>query len=361
MKSTLDSLRSSIMKFPSRVKVYLQSDGEELRNARQRLEEASKRIKRLRQQLARKNRKIEELQDGAESDNGERGVSPKNIVWIIGSPRTGSTWLGNMLAGIKGCRVWQEPFFGVILSFRDNIANQGWASSTSFLFGDPNKPIWLSYMRRLFLAVGRERFGAPKYLVVKEPNGSMGARLILEAFPESKLVFLVRDPRDVVASLLDAAKPGSWYGYERYEAAAAAARFEPETGSFAFAQPPAEEEYVEHLARDVAASFAAARDAFEAHNGYKILVRYEDLRADTLGTMKKICSTLGLTADEGRLVQAVEKRSWENLPAEKKGQGKANRKATPGGWREELTPEQARVVERTNDFVLREFYPEQEK
>ena len=31
-------------------------------------------------------------------------------------------------------------------------------------------------------------------------------------------------------------------------------------------------------------------------------------------------------------------------------------KATPGGWREDLTPEQARVVEKVTGPLLREFY-----
>ncbi len=62
--------------------------------------------------------------------------------------------------------------------------------------------------------------------------------------------------------------------------------------------------------------------------------------------MKRIYSTLGMTADEGELAKAVEKHSWENIPEEEKGEGKFYRKATPGFWREDLTPEQAEKVEK---------------
>ena len=41
----------------------------------------------------------------------------------------------------------------------------------------------------------------------------------------------------------------------------------------------------------------------------------------------------------------VEKHSWENIPEEEKGEGKFYRKATPGGWREDLTPGQVEMVE----------------
>jgi hypothetical protein len=60
--------------------------------------------------------------------------------------------------------------------------------------------------------------------------------------------------------------------------------------------------------------------------------------------------------DERELAKAVEKHAWENIPKEKKGEGKFYRKATPGGWQEDLTPEQAELVERITAPLLNEFY-----
>ena len=87
------------------------------------------------------------------------------------------------------------------------------------------------------------------------------------------------------------------------------------------------------------------------------MVRYEDLRADTLGTMRRIYSTLGIPVDEHELARAVKKHSWEKIPDEQKGEGKFHRKAQPGGWREDLTPEQAEIVEGVAGSLLRELYP----
>ena len=89
-----------------------------------------------------------------------------------------------------------------------------------------------------------------------------------------------------------------------------------------------------------------------------MLVRYEDLRADTLGTMKRIYSALEIPMDERELAQAIEKHSWENVPEENKGPGKIRRKASPGGWREDLAPEQVRIVESKTTWILDQFYPE---
>ena len=61
--------------------------------------------------------------------------------------------------------------------------------------------------------------------------------------------------------------------------------------------------------------------------------------------------------DDDELASAVEKHSWENIPEEEKGQGKFYRKATPQGWREDLTPHQVRTVERITAPLLQEFYP----
>jgi hypothetical protein len=73
--------------------------------------------------------------------------------------------------------------------------------------------------------------------------------------------------------------------------------------------------------------------------------------------MKRIYSDLEIPVDEGELARSVEKHSWENIPEEEKGEGKFHRKAEPGGWREDLTPEQVEIVERVAGPLLGELYP----
>ena len=59
------------------------------------------------------------------------------------------------------------------------------------------------------------------------------------------------------------------------------------------------------------------------------MVRYEDLRAETIGTMRRIYSTLGITVDERELARAVEKHSWENIP-ERRRAGEILPQGDPG-------------------------------
>jgi hypothetical protein len=181
--------------------------------------------------------------------------------------------------------------------------------------------------------------GENGYLVVKEPNGSVGAPLLVEALPESRVILLVRDPRDVVASLLAAQREGSWG-----------------TGEDALADTDPDE-FVRQRARMYNASFGKAWEAYEAHGGRKAATRYEDLRYDALGELEKIYSSLIIPIEEEQLRRVVEKHAWENIPERQKGPNKPRRKAKPGGWREDLTLEQARMVEEITTPIMNEFYP----
>ena len=117
------------------------------------------------------------------------------------------------------------------------------------------------------------------------------------------------------------------------------------------------DEFVRQRSRLVVQSIEKAQEAYDLHEGRKLVVRYEDLRADTLATMEHVCSTLGISVDQGELARVVNKHAWENIPEEKKGVDKPRRKAKPGGWEEDLTAEQARIVEEMTATILDEFYP----
>ncbi len=100
-----------------------------------------------------------------------------------------------------------------------------------------------------------------------------------------------------------------------------------------------------------------AKKAYDTHEGPKALIRYEDLKANTLETMHYLCSALDIPVTEEKLAQIVEKHAWENVPEEEKGEGKFYRKAMPGGWRKDLTADQVRTIERITAPLLKEFYP----
>ncbi len=119
--------------------------------------------------------------------------------------------------------------------------------------------------------------------------------------------------------------------------------------------------FVEISAELLTKNMVGAKGAYDRHRGPKALVRYEELVADTLGTMRHIFDALGLPADEEELGRVVEEHSWKNVPEHEKGEKRFFRKATPGSWREDLTPEQAEIVERIAAQIFDGFYPDQRR
>ena len=309
------------------------------RKLKEQLVEKDRQLTLLQERLAEKDRQLTLLQEQL-----SKPVSPENIIWVFGSPRGGTTWLSEMMAAPKRRKLWREPFFGVVLALRRLIVNQDHVASRQFILSDQLKEAWLPSVRNLFLDVAAARYPNPRLLiVVKEPNGSMSAPVIMEALPESKLIFIVRDPRDVVASQLDASKAGSWYGRKEYEASLF------DTG---------EGDYVEQLARGYVLNVSGAKEAYEGHKGPKAMVRYEDLREDTPALLRKIHDDLDLPLPPAQLRKSLAENSWESILEVERGEAKIRRKATPGGGREDLTPQQSEMVERITAPLLGEFYPQ---
>jgi hypothetical protein len=319
--------------------------------------------------LEKKDKRIARLEKDASSlETPASSLSAENIVWVFGTIRTGSTWLGSMMGDLKGHTMWNEPRVGELFGhfFYERSAHR--TENKNFIMGLDRKPTWLKSIRTFVLDSVAEKY--PKairgngYLIVKEPSGSVGAPILGEALPESRIILLIRDPRDMVASALDAAKEGSWAQQlkgirKRREVMADDTRGQTanKTGDLSngYARPP--DKIVEEQAKMYLRDVGNSKEAYETHQGPKVLVRYEELRADTLATMKGIYSELAIEVDEEELERAVEKHSWENIPEEEKGEGKFHRKATPGGWREDLTAEQVGIVEEITAPLLKEFYP----
>jgi len=339
-------LKQKLLEIVRGLRSALNSSAGEQPEAR-RLRQAERRLEMQRRELVELRTKVSEIVHGAEPV----GINPENIIWILGYARTGSTWLASMMEELEGHTIWREPYGGELFGrlYYDWLGEKHFETK-HFILGRRSKKSWLKSVRSFVLNEASVRFPGVAdegYLVIREPNGSIGAPLLMEALPESRMILLVRDPRDVIASALDSAKKGSWLYKRRIE----------EGAGRAITFDMATEALVERTATMYLQNVGNSKEAYEAHKGPKILVKYEELRADTLETMRHIYSALGIKVDEEELARAVERHAWENVPEEQKGEGKFHRKAKPGGWKEDLVEEQARMVEEITAPLLEEFYP----
>lgn len=272
----------------------------------------------------------------------EAGLSTSNLVWVLGSGRTGSTWVSRMLEEMPRTEVWFEPWVGAFFDpSRVRLDREG----KHFILSESYRKVWLNSIRNLVMDGARARFpwlGSSDTLFVKEPGGSGGSRLLMESMPQSSMVLLIRDPRDVVASWLDAFEEGSWLTQRRGESHKGAKETPKQAAS--------------RVATMYMRTAGEAAKAFDEHAGRKSLVRYEDLIQDTAGTLKRMYSELGLQVDEGALSEAVKKHSWSAIPDSEKGEGKFYRRGESGGWREDLSAEQVEVVEKKTAPILDAYY-----
>ncbi|HEX2128480.1 MAG TPA: sulfotransferase [Solirubrobacterales bacterium] len=268
------------------------------------------------------------------------------LAWIMGSSRSGSTWLGKMLGAISNAACIDDPHLGHHLGTWRPISI-AWATAADrpelttlralkrdhddYFFSDRYRDAWMPALRDLV----RARFGAQlaeqatteePHLFVKEP-GSQSAQLIFEAFPASRLIFLLRDGRDVVESWLDAYDEGSWA---------------IEGGAFNVSDE-GRLPLIRWLSTVWAFRTAAVGRAYERLSPQaRVMVRYERLLDDPASELKRICETCGIDCDE--LETIAEQHRFSRISPAERGSGQAARAASPGGWRESMSVREQRAM-----------------
>jgi hypothetical protein len=299
-----------------------------------------------------------------------------NLVWIWGSPRTGSTWLLEMLCHPLEAKrseplgfSWPDgfrdpvpalavdeflisshlaPYQGGVIDIFDTpypaTLNGLFQRRASYAFSEEFADVWRPEARRLTLVrlhavIERARKagldvtpGLPA-IVIKEVNGSHAADLVMSLFPRSRMIFMLRDGRDILDSLLDANSPSGWL-----------TRTGLGKGGFESAEERLE--WVRDSCRTWAAKMNVCTRAYEEHDpALRRRIRYEDLLADTPGILGDLAGWAGLPHDEARIRQIVDRHSFAEVPDQRKGPGKRRRAATPGQWRESLTSEERELAQ----------------
>jgi peptidoglycan/xylan/chitin deacetylase (PgdA/CDA1 family) len=307
-----------------------------------------------------------------------------NLVWIWTSARSGSTWLLRLLShplkiedsrrdpedylGFHAPRTWQGkvdlipvdttflanhlvPVSGATGYTKDGMpasfsAALGLGNRANYFFSNKYADAWRPELRRMILVrfnrmIERtaERYPiADPLMVIKEVAGAQAAHLIMSLFPRSKMIFLVRDGRDVVDSQTAANQPGGWLPVNAWETHEERAAF------------------VRDRSNAWVGDVTMIRRAFEAHPpNLRRRVRYEDVLADPSGTIAQLHRWIGRERGERWLERTVEVNSFDNVPAQHKGSTKFYRSAKPGAWRENLSDPEQLIMNEVMGEKLAEF------
>ncbi len=265
-------------------------------------------------------------------------------MWVFGHPRSGTTWLGQLLADGLNLRLWNEPYLGQFLAFTNLLRDNEPArfEDPTFWMSHPQEEHWRASLNAFFMDV-IARQGGPEAgfagLAIKEPNGTVVAPLIVKAMPRAKFIFMLRDPRDVIASLIDARKPGSWMSERVQEE---------------FNRTKVVNQSIKRFLR-----IAEGLRQIEAlAPGRLYEMRYERLRRDPFAEMNHLAHILGLPCDEAALRKAIDRHDYERIPDERKGPGRFVRTARVGGWQAELEAgEIAAIHHQLGAFLTELGYP----
>lgn len=251
-------------------------------------------------------------------------ILEKNIAWIFGTARSGTTWLGTQLLQYKSTVTWHEPYIGSHFGLFD-----GHLGRSDYFFSNKYRKNLLPIVRKLILhRTYLHAHTLKKKIIIKEPNGAAGSKIIMESMPRSKLIYLIRDGRDVVDSLIDAHTQNSW---------------NKELNPF----KTKEERFtkIEKYSNGWVNTQILLEKVFENHDKkLRIKVFYEKLRKNTFFEIQKIYEFLQLKIPTSDLTKIIEKYDFDKISNSKKGSGKFNRAASPGKWKENFTEEEKKLL-----------------
>jgi hypothetical protein len=111
-------------------------------------------------------------------------------VFVLGCPRSGTTYLGSLLSAIPGVSYFYEP---PIMKYYARLVYEGRTSPAEAR----------RFYRFGFRALLAAAPGTGPRIVEKNPNHTWIAESLLDAFPSAQFVMIERDGRDTALSLLE--------------------------------------------------------------------------------------------------------------------------------------------------------------
>jgi LPS sulfotransferase NodH len=220
-------------------------------------------------------------------------IRQREFLFIIGSPRSGTTWLQLMLgAHPQVCATTELRLYNKYIA----PWLQAWKEE-SLLTEEENHYLGLpvlwteaefhdflrGFLERVYAKVITSKATAT-HILDKHPQYSQFVEEIHFFIPGARFIHIIRDGRDVAVSLAAASRQMGWFARESL----------PDYGAF--------------WKREL----LAARKA-SGYTGRYLEVRYEELSAEPAAVLKSVLGFCGLAASDELVAAIIEKHKFENL------------------------------------------------
>ncbi len=263
--------------------------------------------------------------------------SGENLAFIVASPRSGTTWLRRLIATHPKVRSGPESYIfaryvGPSLRRWYKEAKQEAPNPvglSAYLSVEEFRAIVHRYAIDLLSAMAGDLKPGDLFLE-KTPDHSLFLREITDVFPRCKVIHIIRDPRDAVASMIRTGRELGWNWVPRSSRGCAML-------------------WAQHVE-------AVQRATPLIMKGHVMLIRYEDLVKEPCSVLAKTYDFLGLPYTQSDVERAVEMNQMDRARA---GMGTATPvrgeaskrlgseaqllkkfvgKAGVGNWRTDLSP-----------------------
>lgn len=280
-----------------------------------------------------------------------RAVYSRQLFFVCGAPKSGTTWLQRLLDAHPQVRCMGEGHFAERLI-------------------EPLDTVFKNYNKHLDLVATRVYEGSPYYsglndghlamtvqmlvgaLLIqqgtkpglrcigdKTPRYNLGLDTLLRFFPRAKFVHIVRDGRDVVASALHHALRAGYNEVLTQES----------------------EQHVKQIrqsARIWSQNVVAWRTFAAAHPAQCHQVSYEQLQQSPEKALAGVFAFLGADADEANLKTSIDAASFKKLSGREAGQedkGSFFRKGVVGDWQNHFNGQDLALFMREAGGLMREL------
>lgn len=251
----------------------------------------------------------------------------RDYVFLLGAPRSGTTWLQIMLARHPDISTCQEThlFSGFLSSLQRGWRHHEIDRRGVGLQAAISHKQFIALQRHFALSV-LDSIGDSAIVLEKTPAHITVLDDIREVLPEARFIHIIRDPRAVAASLAAAGR--DW------------GRSWASTSAI-------------HNARRWTANVSEGLRLRGEDPARYLELRYEDLLADPAGKLEAMFGWLGIDASRALCQQVAEENRIGNLrdarteaawDLSKEPRG-FFRKGKPDGWKEDLSHGEVAVVE----------------